>query len=160
MKKNNKRRFSFCYFLLWLIFTLSLTLSQAAIWAYSTFHVELAEMMFTIRAPLNGAGGDFVSDALKFCLPKILAAAWALAFCFCSSSGGTGLFFRLVMQIRSKVLRISSRALERLTAALVSLGMLAMTCSYLQSTYNVIGYVKTNLSPPRFMTTITSCPAM
>ena len=51
MKKHNKRRFSFCYFLLWLIFTLSLTLSQAAIWAYSTFHVELAEMMFTIRPP-------------------------------------------------------------------------------------------------------------
>ena len=40
MKKNNKRRFSFCYFLLWLIFTLSLTLSQAAIWAYSTPKAE------------------------------------------------------------------------------------------------------------------------
>lgn len=146
MKKNNKRRFSFCYFLLWLIFTLSLALSQAAVWAYSTFHVELAEMMFTIRAPLAGAGGDFVSSALRYCLPKVLAGALGFGLLLLFFQRWNRLSFRLVLRIRSKVLRISSRALERLTAAIISLGMLAMTCFYLQSTYNVIGYVKTNLS--------------
>ena len=108
MKKNNKRRFSFCYFLLWLIFTLSLTLSQAAIWAYSTFHVELAEMMFTIRAPLAGAGGDFVSSALRYCLPKVLAGALGFGLLLLFFQRWNRLSFRLVLQIRSKVLRISS----------------------------------------------------
>ena len=146
MKKTHKHRFSIYYFLLWLIFTLSLTLSQAAIWAYSTFHVELAEMMFTIRAPLNGAGGNFVSSALKFCLPKILAGSLGFGLLLLFFQRWNRLSFHVVLNFRSKALRLSSRALEHLTAACVSLGMLAMTCAYVQSTYNVIGYVKTNLS--------------
>ena len=145
MKKNNKHRFSIYYFLLWLIFVFSLTLSQAAIWAYDTFHVELAEMMFTLRAPLTGANNDFVTSALRCCLPKILWGTLGFSVLLLFFQRWNHISFHLVLQIREKALRISSRALERLTAACISLGLLVMTCIYLQNTYNVIGYVKTNL---------------
>lgn len=146
MKKNNKHRFSVYYFLLWLIFVFSLTLSQAAVWAYQTFHVELAEMLFTIRAPLNGANSDFVYSALRYCLPRILVGTAGFSLLLLFFQRWNRLPFHLLLRVRNRVFRVSSRVLERLTALCISLGMLAMTCCYLQTIYNVVGYIGANLS--------------
>ena len=83
MKRKDKHKKLFLSDLVfWLIFVFSLTLGSVAIWVYSVFHAELAEIMFTIRAPLNGADSNFVSDALRTCLPPVLfGTVLFTAFC-------------------------------------------------------------------------------
>ncbi len=144
--KNTGRKPSFFLILAWVIFVLSLTLSVVAIWVFKTFHVELAEMMFTIRAPLTGVNGDLVSSALLFCLPKLLIGLLCFTALTFFVQKWNRVSFWLNIRLWKKCFSLSSRALSRVLVGSVSLGTLLMTCYYVQATYNVVDYVKVNLS--------------
>lgn len=147
MKTKNKHTKPSLFFILsWLVFFLSFTLAVVAIWVFKTFHVELAELMFTIRAPLAGANGDFVSSALLYCVPRILIGTLCFTLLVLFVKKWNRISFCLVIQVWKKRFSLTARALGRLLVGGISLCTLLMTCLYLQKTYNVVNYVKVNLS--------------
>lgn len=144
--KNTHRRPSLFFILSGVVFFLSMTLAVVAIWVFKTFHVELAELMFTIRAPLAGANVDFVSSALLFCLPRILIGIVCFTLLVLFVKKWNRISFRVVIQVWKKRFSLSAQALSRLLVGGISVATLLMTCFYLQATYNVVAYVKLNMS--------------
>ena len=145
-KKSKQRRLFFSDLVFWLIFVLSLALGCAAIWVYRVFHVELAEIIFTIRAPLNGADSNFVSDALGTCLPPVLFGTVLFTLLQLFVRHWNRLPFRIRLRLWKREHFISGEKVLRWLPVAVSAGMLCMTCYYVQTTFNVVYFVKTNLS--------------
>lgn len=147
MKRKDKHKKLFLSDLVfWLIFVFSLTLGSVAIWVYSVFHAELAEIMFTIRAPLNGADSNFVSDALRTCLPPVLFGTVLFTLLQLFVRRWNHFPFHIRLRLWKRELLFSGEKFLRWLPVAVSIGMLCMTCYYAQTTYNVVFYVKTNLS--------------
>ena len=148
MKNNNKKKKSgaFFYVFFWILFEFALTLSYVAIWTNMTFHAELEEIFFTIRAPLEGADGGYLQSALSYCVPRIALGTvlFTALTVFCWKRNKV--HFTLRLQIGKRALRIQGQKLLRSIVALVSVVMLLMTGVYAQLAYNIIGFIKTQMT--------------
>ncbi len=79
MKNKKSNGFYITFGIVFLI----ITIYKVAIdWATLKFGVTIREILYTVASPLKGADTDFLGDAIKYCLPKILLFI-ILWICFC-----------------------------------------------------------------------------
>ena len=134
------------YLIFWLLFEFALILGYVAIWTNMTFHAELEEIFFTIRPPLDGADGSYLSSALRFCVPRICLGTvlFTCLVIFCKKRNRIS--FSLDLHLGKHTLRIPGQKLLRSIVAFFSVAMLLATGVYAQRAYNIIDYIKVNMS--------------
>lgn len=113
------------YLIIILLYGIGVTIFMVCKWAKGTFDVGLNAIINTLFSPLKGTSSDTVIPAVKYCLPVVLAV---LFLCI--------LYIILDNKYRNKKVR----------AAVTVLGVAAIagSLSYVQLSYDVIGYIVTS----------------
>ena len=129
----------------WLIFVLTLTLSQAAIWTSQTFNVSLSGILFTIQTPLAGANSSFVDSALKACLPPVAFGTFCFTFLLLFFTHWKKFSFLFQLKLGTHSISISDNLFFKSLVVSINALLLCMTCYFIERTYDVTGFLKTSL---------------
>ncbi len=139
----------FGYFICILMAVLAVVLTVVCHWASNNYSVKLQEIINTLLGPLAGAGNDMLYDGLKQCLPVVLTFLIALV-----------IFVSLERWLVKRVLRQEDQEkkrkgqkrillIHRVLATLCTVGLVS-SLVYANSCYNLVGYVKDQLSNSSF----------
>lgn len=112
-----------CRILTTVLFVLGVTVFMVCSWAKNTFNVSLNAIINTLLSPLKGTSSDTVIPAIKYCLPMVVLA--------------------LVLSILF-VVWDSRRGSRKSTgiALGVSVLTLVLALGYVQSSYDILGYIE------------------
>jgi len=123
MKQNHKINRIFWYIVVTIIFGCSTTIVMVCSWAKKTFNVSLNAIINTLLSPLKGTSSDTVIPAIKYCLPMVLLV---ILICLIYAVWDN--------KKENKVVRIA--------VSIASLLSVVFALLYVQSSYDIIGYIR------------------
>lgn len=148
MKKKNKdpKLSRFGAILSWLVFTLAVALLACVLWEIENLNVGIAETIFTLRSPLDGADSGVAKSVIGYALPSVLVLS--------ALYGGVLIWIRKhgrvfpVMRIKAwgHTLKLRSRRLLSLVLAVIPLTALALDLAVMEKEMDLSGYIKTRMS--------------
>ena len=57
--------------IVYIVYLLAAVVFVVCMWSKTTFNVGLNEILITLAGPLDGTGGDTLSRALMYCVPRV-----------------------------------------------------------------------------------------
>lgn len=128
-----------------LLFAAGISLLAAVLWEIETLNVGIAEIIFTLTSPLDGADSGIARGALRQCLPGVLI--------LCALYGGyliylrkfNRLHFTIRITARKHSCAIRSRNLFRWIAVLIPVLTWLVTCYTIERNLFFSSYIKAQL---------------
>ena len=146
MNDTKKRRHSlWACVAAWLIFTLGAALLTAVIWELQELNVGIAEILFTLSSPMEGANSGIAAGAFKKCLPWFCGVSalygWLLYYFRCRNR----VHFTLRLQIGKWKRSISSKRIYRCFLALFPIGVWVLACFTIERDLFFTAYLKNRM---------------
>ena len=144
-KTKTRRRSLWACVAAWLIFTLGAALLTAVIWELQELNVGIAEILFTLSSPMEGANSGIAAGAFKKCLPWFCGVSalygWLLYYFRCRNR----VHFTLGLQIGKWKRSISSKRIYRCFLALFPIGVWVLACFTIERDLFFTAYLKNRM---------------
>ncbi len=140
--KNKKKQTNTFYMVCGIFLFLGVIYRTAVNWVTTNFTISLNQLLYTVVSPLKGADAGFIGEAVKDCLPSVLAFAvfWSV-YVFLDKKISSKVLINLTLKLKNKELNFNVFNISKIISVVVVVALFITSSIKAENTLKISEYI-------------------